>query len=338
MKILLIGTNKFGGGYLRILAYQRFLQSRNHEVSVINIPNENLNDKSYYYYHSVKSQISNNFLYLVTKIGDFLEKKLSNNKYDAIICVETLFADILTKNLNCLKIFSCESLESEEKYYSGNYKFEDIYNIREKEYEIMDSADYVVFPWKTTEKYVKKYIYNDKKLLTIKYGCYPKNNKPDYFYPFYLISLGSLKWYWSNKELLSHITKNSTYNIHAYGKFKPEEKYKINYMGFAESMDILYKYQFGINTISKDIFRKNHFSSRIINYLAYGLPVLFPEWQEFPKELEGCVPYNEHNIDDVIENYSPKEKWEKLSTEAKNQGLKLDWNHTLKPLEKIVHN
>jgi hypothetical protein len=132
------------------------------------------------------------------------------------------------------------------------------------------------------------------------------------------------------------LSKISPYKIEAYGKYRPEAKYQINYKGFASSLDTLYNYQFGINTISKDNFRKNHFSSRIINYLAYGLPVLYPEWQEFPKKLMGCVPYNEDNFVEIIDAYSTKEEWGKLCSDAKKQGMELDWNITLKPLEKLI--
>ncbi|GAG87798.1 unnamed protein product [marine sediment metagenome] len=173
--------------------------------------------------------------------------------------------------------------------------------------------------------------------MTIKYGCYPKDKNPSYFYPCSIISLGNLKQYWSNKTLLSQLIKTSPYKIDVYGKHKPHEKYDINYKGYAKSLDIIYDYQFGVNTVSKDNFRKNHFSSRIISYLAHGLPVLFPEWQKFPNKLKGCLSYNETNFVEVIEEYSEKDKWEKICIEAKEQGKELDWKITLRPLEKLIN-
>jgi hypothetical protein len=336
MKILITGTTKFGGGYLRINAYKNFLTSLGHDVHVLNMPSGDFFSKIQYYYHSSFRYLSNNFVYLIKKIGNKIENIIIKEKYDVVIGVETLFSYILTKDLGCLKLFSCESLDADEKYYANSYNLNKIHDIRQIEYDIFDSSDYVIFPWETTEDYVKKYIYNDKKLTTIKFGCYPTNKTPNYFYPFYIISLGSLQSYWSNKRLLSTLTQISPYKIEAYGKYRPEKKYQINYKGFASSLDTLYDYQFGINTISKDNFRKNHFSSRIINYLAYGLPVLYPEWQKFPKKLMGCVPYNEENFVETVDTYSTKEEWDKLCSDAKKQGRELDWNITLKPLEKLI--
>jgi hypothetical protein len=336
LRILLIGTNKIGGGYDRIIAFYDFLSSLGYDVSVFNIPGNDLMNKIWYYYHSILHHTIKDYIYLVKKIGDRLEYIINRDKYDVVICVETLFSHVLTRDLGCLKLFSCESLESDEKKYSGKYDSEEVEKIRKIENEIFDSSDYVIFPWENTEYYTRKYFYDDKKLMTIKYGCYPKDNEPNYYYPCSIISLGNLRLYWSNKELLSYLTKISPYNIDIYGKHKPAEKYDLNYKGFAKSLDIIYDYQFGINTVTKDIYRKNHFSSRIINYLAHGLPVLFPEWQEFPKKLKGCIAFNEDNFVDRVGIYSDEDKWYKLRAESKQQGRELDWNITLRPLDKLI--
>jgi hypothetical protein len=335
LKVLLIGTSKFGGGYLRVNAFYKFLKSYGHEVDVVTIPGKDSNRMWYYYYSSLHLTIKD-FPYLVKKIGEKLEKIIKSKNYDVVIAVETLFSYVLTKEINCLKLFSCESLESEERYYNKGSHLEEIHRIRDIEYEIFDNSDYVIFPWDSTEKYVRKYIYNDKKIKTIKYGCYPTDRCPSYFYPVSIISLGSLKFYWSNKSLLSHLTEISPYIIDVYGKYKPENKYNINYKGFAESLDIVYNYQFGLNTISRDTFRKNHFSSRVISYLGYGLPVLYPDWQEFPKELHGCIPYNDDNFVEIIDKNSEKEIWMKKSLDAKNQGRLLSWDTTLLALEELI--
>jgi len=336
MKILILGTSKFGGGKGRINAYYKFLKSRNHDIDLITIPGNEFFPRAWYYFHSAIHLTFEDFPYLVKKIGDRLEKVINKEKYDVVIAVETLFSYALTKDIGCLKIFSCESLEADERYYQDKNELEEIHKIREIECEIFDSSDYIIFPWETTEEYVKKHIYDSKKLMTIKYGCYPTAKNPSYFYPVSIISMGSLRQYWSNKRLLSDLTEISPYIIDVYGKHKPENEYNINYKGFAKSQDIIYNYQFGLNTVSKDNFRKNHFSSRIINYLGYGLPVLFPDWQEFPKKLDGCISYNENNFIEKIEKYSDKNEWEKMCLKAKTQGIELNWDNTLIPLETLI--
>jgi hypothetical protein len=194
----------------------------------------------------------------------------------------------------------------------------------------------VIFPWKTTENYTRKYVWNGDNFVTIKYGCYPQNKVASYFYPVSIISLGNVGYYWSNPELLSYLTRISPYVIDIYGKNKPHKKYHLNYRGYASSLDVLKDYQFGLNTASKDNFRRNHHSSRILSYLAYGLPVLSPDWLQFSHELKGVLPFNEDNFLEIIERYSDPDEWAKISKDAYAQALELDWKKVLLPLEKIM--
>ena len=140
----------------------------------------------------------------------------------------------------------------------------------------------------------------------------------------------------ASKAYISSVRFTSFLALNVYGRTKPESRYNLKYKGFAPSLDILCNYQFGLNTVSKDIFRQNHHASRILSYLAYGLPVLSPEWMKFSHELKGCLPYDEDNFIDLIDKYSERERWEKLSEEAHTQAHELDWNITLKPLEKMI--
>ncbi len=271
------------------------------------------------------------------KTADLLEKRIRKGRYDVVIGIETPWSYVLTRDLTCLKIFSCESLDTDELYFSKNFgNLDRIHNLREMETEIFQKSDYVIFPWSTTENYVREYVWNGDNFVTIKYGCYPKGKVASYFFPVSIVSLGSVGWYWSNRELLSHLTQISPYVIDAYGKYKPPKKYPINYRGFAKSTEILRNYQFGLNTVSKDKFRCNHHASRIMTYLAFGLPVLSPDWLQFSHEVKGVLPFNENNFLNILDEYSKKEKWEKLSKEAYEQALELDWKKVLQPLEKLI--
>ena len=62
--------------------------------------------------------------------------------------------------------------------------------------------------------------------------------------------------------------------------------------------------------------------------------MLSPDWMKFSHELKGCLPYNENNFTDIVEKYSEKDNWEKISKDATEQARDLDWAITLKPLEK----
>jgi hypothetical protein len=335
MKIVIVGTSEVGGGHERVLAFQRYLLQKGHRVVVFTFPNEPF-EKVWRIYQLALGRATRNIRRIMEKWGERIEERIRKEKADAVIGVETKFSYVLTKNLNSLKIFSLEAPESIERSYMNRYTQDEIESLKELEIEIMKSSDYVIFPWETTERFTRENLWDGSNFVTIRYGCYPSEGKPSYAHPPSIISLGSLKFYWSNKELLSYLTKISPYNIDVYGKFKPEMKYNLNYRGYANSLKILYQYQFGLNTVSQDPFRQNHFSSRIINYLAYGLPVLFPQWQKYPNDLRGCIPYSKDNFVEVVNKYSERVMWERLVEKAKRQGHELDWNHTLKPLDKIL--
>jgi len=335
MNIAIIGTSEHTGGYVRMMAFKNFLELKNNNVDIYKIPDDFFS-KLWYYYQSAYSKLKDYEIRLMNKIADALESKLKKKNYDVVICFETKYSLILTRKMNGLKIFCCEAPVADELYFSSKININRIKNVKQIEINIMKNSDYVIFPWETTENYVRKYVWNGDNLITIKYGCYPKNKTVKYFFPTSIVYLGSIKYYWSNKELLSYLTKISPYKIDVYGINKPESKYNINYKGYAQSLDILYNYQYGLNTISKDILRKKHFSSKLLCYLSYGLPVLYPEWQLFPNELKGCISYNENNFLDKIEKYSDIDEWYKISNDAIEQGRLLDWNITLKPLEKII--
>ena len=256
---------------------------------------------------------------------------------DALICFETPLSYVLTKNLNCLKIFSCESVLSDELFFSKNFgALKRVRDLREMELEIIMNSDYVLFPWETTENYVKKYLWQGKNLVTIRHGCTPRKARASYLFPPSIISLGSVGAYWSNRELLSYLTHLSPYQIDVYGHCKPPSKLAINYRGIASSIDVIRNYQFGLNTISKDIFRQNHFSSRVLTYISYGLPVLSPDWMKFSNDLRGVIPYNEDNFLEVLEEYLDSENWARKSDPAYQQALELDWREVLKPLNRII--
>jgi hypothetical protein len=335
MKVLIIGTSSTGGGQLRTIAYRNFLQSKNHDVTVIQFPGTTISSKSKDYYLRGRARVWGHEDFYLRKTADYLERRIREGKYDVVIGVETPWSYVLTRELNCLKIFSCETLEADELYFSKDFgDLERVRRFREMELEVLTKSDYVIFPWKTTEQYTREYIWNGDNFVTVKFGCYPQNKTASYFFPVSLVSLGSLRSYWSNKELLSLLTRVSPYTIDVYGKYRPPRKFRLNYKGFAKSTSVLSNYQFGINTTAKHVFRLH--ASRIMNYLAYGLPVFSPDWLQFSHELKGVIPYNEENFVELIEKNSERNRWENLSNEAYEQAHELDWNLVLQPLEKII--
>lgn len=326
MKVLVVGPSGVGGGSERVAAYRDFLLSENYAVHLIHFPGESYSSKLWYYYQFGSARLKGHEKRYMKQIADMLEKKIKKEAYDVVIGVEAQWSYVLTRELHCLKIFSCETLADDEMYFSNRVVDMDrVSCLKEMQLEIMKKSDCVVFPWETTENYARQNIWNGNNFVTLKYGCYPKNKFVSYFSPISIVSLGGLGGYWTNKELLSQLTHISPYKIDVYGHDRPPKKYHINYRGFAPTTDVLYNYQFGLNTVTKDPLRRSHFSSRTLSYLAYGLPVLSPDWMQLSHELRGCVPYAEDNFVNLVNKYSEKDNWEKLSKDAIDQARELDW-------------
>jgi hypothetical protein len=336
MKVLLVGHSGTGGGKEQIIAYKAFLKSKGYAATALFYPSESYSSKLWYLYQNARARLHQRERVVIEKISEQAKRELEKNRYDAVISVGTPFAHVLTKDLNCLKIFSPQTSGNDELYFSKRLSIERIKEYKDLEIEIMEKSDYVIFPCESLQNYVKKHVVDSKNFVIINYGCYPQQKLASYSYPPAIISMGNLSHYWSNKELLSHLTKISPYLIHAYGQYKPEKKYGLRYQGYASSLSVLYNYQFGLNTVSKDPLRRSDHSSRVLTYLAYGLPVLSPDWMEFSNSLKGCLPFNEENFNALIDRYSDRDEWDKLSHEAYNQALELDWNKTLIDLDNLL--
>ena len=338
MNICLIGPKGIAGGCIRLNEVNKFLVKQGFNVEIFytsNILRLNKNKQN----RQSTFKVNHDFL-----------KYLKKTKFDAVISIENghIFLDHLDALKDTLKVFFCEAPFSDEYYYvyASNHSYakgfniqslNDIRRLKEEEINIFENCDHVIFPWETYEEYTRKYVYSDKKLKTIRFGCTPADKKVSYFYPTSMIYLGSLERYYTNSKLLAYLTKINPNIIDIYGSPKPNPKYNLRYKGVAKSLDVFYDYQFGLNTVSKDKLRQLAFSCKILSYLSYGLPTFFPEWQKFPKEMKGCISYNEDNFIEKFERFSEKEMWEKKSNEAYEQAKNLDWNLTLHPLLKILN-
>ena len=110
MKVLIIGTALVGGGRERSIAYKNFLMSHGFSVDEIKFPGDDLSSKFLFYYqHGLARLVGHEKRHMKTT-ADLLEKIIKKERYDVVIGIDTPWSYVLTRNLDCLKIFSCESL------------------------------------------------------------------------------------------------------------------------------------------------------------------------------------------------------------------------------------
>lgn len=350
-KVAIKGSMRYGGEGKVTKALVEFLQEKGYEVAHFsNLPSHHQLRRWYY-----KVLGNGKRIFTGSSEGDpyvkNLAERIKSERFDATIAVGA--GDILLHDLSCIKIFFCRAPVDHEVYFkmarwiryrpsNGDPDLLDIVAAESKnQLDIFRASDYVTFAWKTYEKYVRNYIYNGSNILPNPRGGWSgsevRSKRAIFRLPPAIVYLGSMERYFNNMPLLSRLASNLPYVLDVYGTPAPNKKYGLCYRGTMPNMDdTLPRYQFGLNTVTSEILRRNGFSSKVLTYLSYGLPCLFNDWEKFPHELGGCVSYTEENISEVIERFFDRDAWEELSEEAYSQAQDLLWSKILTPLIDVL--
>jgi hypothetical protein len=336
--VIICSLDRFANA-VRPKEIQKFLTKRGYKVELLNTY-DNVETKKAILNERIRKilipKIIRNYAFIqnLKHRANILENRIKILKPDVVICESESDSYVLTKDLDCLKILDSPSPWVDELFYSGDISKLAHRHLRKIEIEIYKKSDYVAFHWDNYTNYVKKYVYDSNNFFILNWGCKPKNLKAKFNKKPKIVYLGKLDGYWNDIELLSRLSK--LYDIDVYGAPKPPTNLQINYKGYAPSTDVLANYQFGVITLSKDKLRAHSFSSKQLEYMSYGLPVLTPEWRSDPRLKNYSILYNEENFLQKINEFSSKEKWQKMSNSCYNQSKKWNWDNVLKPLDKII--
>lgn len=174
--------------------------------------------------------------------------------------------------------------------------------------------------------------YDGDNFLNLSYGVSPKKMVAKFAPKPKIIFLGYLGGYWVNLPLLSQLCQLYP-SLDVYGGPPPPAHLKINYKGYAPSLDVIAEYQFGLVTISDDDLRKCSFSSKHLEYISYGLPVLTPAWRPDSVLESSSIYYTSGNFLQQLEHYGTKLNWQSKHVAALKSAEKLSWDNALKPLD-----
>ncbi len=321
---------------VRPIEIQRFLRARGHEVTLVNTCDNTVFTPWFYRRKRLREMLrgTTSTPELMEMRATVLERHLKKGRFDVIICEVSLDSYVLTKNLGCLKIYDCPTPLTDEMRYTPGFPPRELEQLRAMELETYKAVDFLTFYWETYVSYVKRNVYDGPNLFTMNYGCHPRPKRAAFSQPPRIAYMGHLGGYWLNWDLLLRLAELSP-DIDVYGAPESEHTRRLNYKGYASS-DVLADYQFGLITITKDELRREGFSAKHIEYIAYGLPVLVPDWRRHLDLIGGSIPYNENSFLAQIERYSDEGEWQNKSNEAYEQAMRLDWDITLRPLEKII--
>lgn len=264
---------------------------------------------------------------------DILGSSLPLDDFDAIISATPHDAEVLTVPTSAHTFYDCPQPWADEVWYEGRLTPRQREKFRRYEIDLLESVDSLSFSWESYARYaIERYRISGSNLRQLNWGCVPAAERARFDDPPRVVYIGSLTSRYINLPLLSRLTKLYPH-IDVYGGPPPDPSLGLNYRGWAPPT-VLQQYQFGLITCTKDEIRREGFSAKHLDYIAYGLPVLVPAWRRHMELLQGSVPYDEDTFLSVIESLSRQDEWTRVSDRAYAQARRLTWEKTLDPLDR----
>jgi hypothetical protein len=172
-------------------------------------------------------------------------------------------------------------------------------------------------------------------MMPLNFGCTPAKQRAEFADPPRVVYVGNTSAGFNDPSLLARLSAQYPH-LDVYGGPPPDPALGLNYLGYAPSLDVLRDYQLGLVTCSRDPLRRDGFSSKHLQYLSYGLPVLVPAWRRHLDLLRGSVVYTEETFRSALKGMSDERRWRSAADEAYAQAERLSWNETLRPLEQLL--
>jgi hypothetical protein len=264
---------------------------------------------------------------------NILGSSLPLDAFDAIISATPHDAELLTVPTTAHTFYDCPQPWADEVWYEGRLTPRQREKLRRYEIALLESVDSLSFAWESYARYaIERYDISGTNLRQLNWGCVPASERARFDHPPRVVYIGSLTSRYINLPLLSRLTKLYPH-IDVYGGPPPDPSLGLNYRGWAPPT-VLQQYQLGLITCTKDVIRREGFSAKHLDYIAYGLPVLVPRWRRHLDLLQGSIPYDEDTFVSVIESLSRQDGWTRASEKSYAQAQRLTWDKTLEPLDR----
>jgi hypothetical protein len=265
-----------------------------------------------------------------------LRASLRMDEYDMVIGEHPIDSELTGVPTSARVLYDCMTPWADELYFEGMLTEAQHRRFRRQEADVLNRADLISFAWETYAVYtVRNYGIRGDNLLQLNWGCapVPAAKRVRFADPPRIVFLSSLSSHFINLPLLSRLSK--LYPIDVYGGPPPDPSLGLNYLGWAPP-EVIGDYQIGLITISTDELRREGFSAKTMQYIAYGLPVLVPVWRNHMELLRGCLQYDERTFLSCVERLRDADEWKRVSAEAYEQALELTWEKTLWPLDEAL--
>ncbi len=256
----------------------------------------------------------------------YIDRFVKHLNPDLIICQNPL--DIL-----CLKTKAAQTIYDAPSLYSILFKFQNQNSLAAKAYSAMEddalsNAGAVTFQWPSYTILAKEKNKSISNLFTAPYGCTVKTKVARLQKDIRIVYIGNLIDKWTNPTLLGNLATSMKHTLDIYSYNTPgDTDMRDCYRGYANNLDVLSNYQFGLITTDKHI---PNFSTKQLLYISYGLPILCPEWSRDSILESACIFYNETNINQKIHEFTNSTQWKVKHREALRLSKILNWNNTLR--------
>lgn len=282
--------------------------------------------------------------HLIGLRGGLLARRLRGRGYDLLICESNLDQGVvLGERVATVQILDLPAPYAEELYYGGQIDEAGLSRLRAVEQRTYARADHLAFHWHTYREFVRATKYDGPNFLELGYGAPTPTTRrrARYAETPRIAFLGYLSGYWVNLPLLERLCALYP-RIDLYGGPPPTGPLARHYRGYSpdaagrSGKDVLADYQFGLITITDDELRRHSFSSKHLDYVAYGLPVLTPAWRRDTLLDASSVHYTEDTFLERLGEFSERARWQSKSAAALDTAAKLSWETALRPLPGLV--
>ena len=279
-------------------------------------------------------------LQMIRLRGGLLSRRLRGSHYDLLLCESNLDSGLFLRDrIADVQVLDLPAPLAEELHFGAVLDEAGLARLRELEREIYAAADHLAFHWHTYADYVRTVKYDGPNFLDLGYGAPTPTTsaRAQSREPARIAFLGYLQGYWVNLPLLEQLCALYPH-IDIYGGPPPSGPLAAHYKGYspdtatASGKDVLANYQFGLVTITDDELRRHSFSSKHLDYISYGLPVLTPGWRQDSRLEASSVYYTPDTFLSQIERYSREEHWRAKSVAALATAQQLSWDRVLSPL------
>ncbi len=277
---------------------------------------------------------------LIKLRGALLARRLRGRGYDLLICESNLDQGLfLRERVAAVQVLDLPAPLAEELYHGGILDEAGFAGLRSLEQRSYAAADHLAFHWHTYRTYVQTTKYRGENFLGLGYGApvQAEGLRARHATPPRIVFLGYLSGYWVNLPLLERLCALYPH-IDIYGGPAPSGPLARHYRGYSpdsagrSGKDVLADYQFGLVTISDDELRRHSFSSKHLDYISYGLPVLTPAWRPDPVLEPSSVYFTAENFLDRIGEFAAEPAWRAKSEAALASAAELSWDAALRPL------